>query len=127
MADAASKITAYKDETGQFSVRSVEDETGTWYVAQDIAKSAGWAGQVGKPSPTRELPSRCKKVFQIVDRVAQAGNPFTYEVLCLNDQGVWLFIDAIKKALYRPITGEFMAWFEREVLNKIKKEQEQEP
>lgn len=109
-------IATYEDSSKKFKVRAITDERGTYYVAQDIARSAGWVAQTGKPSPTREIPANCKTVRKIQETSSVAGKTLVYEVLCLNAKGVWLLVDAIKKFVYKPITSEFLTWFEQEVL-----------
>lgn len=111
-------IVTHEDSSKKFKVRAITDERGTWYVAQDAARSAGWVAQAGKPSPTREIPAECKAVRKIQETSSVAGKTLVYEVLCLNAKGVWLLAEAIKKLVYRPATKEFIAWFEMEVLKK---------
>lgn len=110
-------IKVFEDPASQFILHVLSDDSGQWFLATDVTKSAGWEGKLGKPSPTREISWKYKTTKRIQpEGVKGHAKPPSYEVLCLNIKGVWLCIDQIKKLVARPQTSAFMMWFETQVM-----------
>lgn len=122
--DIITDIRVFEDSENGFMLRVLLAKDGQWFMAQDVASSAGYEAKIGKPSPTREINQKYKATKKIRPvHIPGRATPPTYEVLCLNTTGVWLLVEQIKKLIARKQTSDFMLWFERQVIPALKKDE----
>ena len=113
----------FEDSDKNFVLHVLVEDGEVWFLAQDVAKSTGWDAKIGGSSPTRAINWKYKTTKKIQPEYEKGqAIPPTYEVLCLNQTGVFLFIEQIKKLMFRTQTNEFKTWFELTVVPAVQQE-----
>lgn len=100
----------------EFSVRTIQDEKGIWFVAKDVAQALDYS----ETSNPARLFSAVPEIWAGVKRIhtrSENGVEQEREMLCLTEQGLYFFLGRSDKPKALP----YQMWIAGDVVPSIKK------